>query len=161
MSDSNFMRCLNQMDTGSTAVILAAPWLPTLGLNLTIIDHPLTRLALLVALVYAIRQGPFTGLLALLAVFSLLIERNHQLLTLLPDQKVVMPKKSFGLPVAAPRIAPDHETHYYEAHDEKGFDTQEGIVYESAQDLTDNNPNLQEVPQGEAAGSFYESKGLA
>jgi hypothetical protein len=148
------------MDAGSTALILAAPWLPTVGLNLSFIDHPLTRLVLLVALVYAIRQGPVTGLLALLAVFSLLIERNHQVLTLLPDQKVVMPKKSFGLPVAAPRILADHESHYYEAHDDKGMDTEDGQMYESAQDLIDSNPKLQEVPQGEAAGPFYESKGL-
>lgn len=154
------MLCTQQMDAGSTAVILAAPWLPTLGLNLNFVDHPFTRLVLLIVLVYAIRQGSFTGLLALLAVFSLLIERNHQLLTLLPDQKVVMPTKSFGLPLAAPRILPDHETHFYEAHDEKGLDTQDGDIYESAQDLTDNNPKLQEVPQGEAAGSFYESRGL-
>ncbi len=162
-TDSNFMRCLKQMDAASAtavATVVAAPWLPNVGLNLSFIDHPLTRLVLLIAIIYAIRQGPMTGLLVFLAVFSLLIERNHQVLTLLPDQKVVMPKKSFGLPMAAPRVPVDHESQYYEVHDEKGMETEDGQLYESAHDIVDSNPKLDSLANGEEAGAFYESKGL-
>jgi hypothetical protein len=35
------------------------------------------------------------------------------------------------------------------------------VLYEETNDLQDSNPRIGEVPQGEAAASFFEQKGLA
>ena len=57
-------------------VILLTPILPTAGLQL--LDNLVVRIALVFGLLYAITQGALLGLLALLAVGSLYLERNRR-----------------------------------------------------------------------------------
>jgi hypothetical protein len=160
----------NTVIGASVVVILAAPWLGhTISMNF--IQNILVRFVLLAFVVYGIRQGPMAGLLAFLAAFSLLIERNHQVLTKFPHQIPQFPSNAGkqGPPSYAPPLIPMSESHSYEAPHVDGDGTViekhgESITehtYESADDIQDSNPRLDEVAQGEAAGSFYEQKGLA
>jgi hypothetical protein len=159
----------NTVIGASVVVILSAPWLgQTISMNF--IENIVVRFILLAFVFYGIRQGPMAGLLAFLASFSLLIERNHQVLTKFPHQIPQFPSAGKqGPPSYAPPLIPVSESHSYEApHAEPsesvverhGESTTE-YSYESASDIQDSNPRIDEVAQGEAAGSFFEQKGLA
>ena len=158
----------------SVAIILASPWMGQ-TFNMSVIQNILVRFGLLAFVFYGIRQGPIAGLLAFLAAFSLLIERNHQVLTKFPNQIPIWPvgekAGKQGPPSYAPPLTPVTESHGYEPphadHPEgesvverHGESTTE-YGYESASDIQDSNPRIDEVAQGEAAGTFYEQKGLA
>jgi hypothetical protein len=153
----------NPVIGASVVLIIASPWLGQM-FNLDIIQNILVRFLLLAFVIVGIRQGPMAGLLAFLAAFSLLIERNHQVLTKFPNQIPIWPsgEKSGkqGPPSYAPPLLPVTESHSYEPpHSEEHASSDQS--YESASDIQDSNPRLDEVAQGEAAGSFYEQKGLA
>lgn len=136
----------------SIFIILGIPFLPTLGLSYRFVDHPLTRLLLIAFVIYAIRQGAMSGLLAFLAVFTLLIERNHEVLTTLPDQIPRAPTAPYGLPIQSPGLVPEGEMIVYEPSDEQGKDVVETHgetttmkEYESADDIQDSNPRVPTV----------------
>ena len=161
----------NTVIGASVVVILAAPWLAN-TLSMNFIENIVVRFLLLAFVFYGIRQGPMAGLLAFLASFSLLIERNHQVLTKFPHQIPQFPSNAGkqGPPSYAPPLTPVSESHSYEAP--HGGEPSESVVerhgesttehvYESASDIQDSNPRIDEVAQGEAAGSFFEHKGLA
>ena len=161
----------NTVISASVIIILIAPFLGR-NISMNFVQNPLTRLALLVFVFYGIRQGPMAGLLSFLAAFSIIIERNHQVLTKFPHQMPRWPSGAGqqGRPqVVAPLLA-TQETHGYEPphgdHVEDSSvvehhgETTTEHSYESAGDIQDSNPRLGEVAQGEAAGSFYEQKGL-
>jgi hypothetical protein len=164
----------NPVIGASVVLIVISPWLGQ-TFNLSIIQNILIRFLLLAFVFVGIRQGPMAGLLSFLAAFSLLIERNHQVLTKFPSQIPQWPigEKSGkqGPPSYAPPLTPVSESHSYEPphpdHQEgetvveKHGESVSEQAYEFAGDIQDSNPRLDEVAQGEAAGSFYEQKGFA
>jgi len=172
----SILTCVIQMENtviGASVIIILAS--PILGrtINMNFVQNIFVRFALLAFVFYGIRQGAMGGLLSFLAAFSLLIERNHQVLTRFPNQIPQFPTGEKagvqGPPSYASPLTPVKESHAYEApHAEPsesvverhGESTTESL-YESAGDIEDSNPRLGEVAQGEAAGSFYEQKGLA
>lgn len=146
----------------SILTILGAPQLSSIGLGYGFVEHIATRLLLIGAVIYAIRQGPMSGLLAFLAAFTLLIERNHEVLTTFPDQRPRWPTAPYGLPIQAPALIPEKETHYYEDSDEKGKEVVETHgettttkEYETTDDIQDSNPRVETVP-----GSYDEKPGF-
>ena len=160
----------NTVIGASVVVILAAPWFAQ-RISMNFIENIVVRFLLLAFVFYGIRQGPMAGLLAFLAAFSLLIERNHQVLTKFPHQIPQFPSAERtgkqGPPSYAPPLTPVTESHSYEAP--HGGEPSESVVerhgesttehvYESASDIKDSNPRLEEVAH---AGSFFEQKGLA
>ncbi len=161
----------NTVIGASVAIILASPILGR-RINMNFVQNIFVRFALLAFVIYGIRQGAMAGLLSFLAVFSLLIERNHQTLTRFPNQMPEFPTGEKagvqGPPSYASPLTPVKESHAFEApHAEPsesvverhGESTTEHS-YESAGDIEDSNPRLGEVAQGEAAATFYEQKGL-
>jgi hypothetical protein len=152
----------------AVAVILAIPFLGARGMSFNFMENILIRLLAIGAVLYAIRLGPMAGILTMLAVVSLFIERNHQLLTTLPNQKPMWPSNRNINLAPIPPMLPVEETHSYhpvEEHSEavevKHGESVKVDEFESANDLEDSNPRLGEVPAGEAAGSFYSQRGLA
>jgi hypothetical protein len=152
----------------AVAIILAVPFLAARGVSFGFMENMLVRLIAVGFVLYAIRLGPMAGILAMLAVLSLFVERNHQLLTTLPNQKPMWPSdRNLKITPVKPML-PTPETHAYHPVDEQSEMVEERHgehikveEYETANDLEDSNPRLGEVPQGEAAGSFYTQRSLA
>ena len=146
----------------SILTILGAPQLSSVGVGYGFVEHIATRLFLIGAVVYAIRQGPMSGLLALLAAFTLLIERNHEILTKFPGQQPRWPTTGYGLPIQAPSLIPEKESQFYEPVEEHGKEVVETHgettttkEYETTEDIHDNNPRVETVP-----GSYDEKPGF-
>lgn len=159
---------MNGMFNGiAVASILATPFLAARGVSFNFMGNMFFRLIAVGFVLYAIRQGPMAGILAMLAVVSLFIERNHQLLTTLPNQKPIWPTDRNLSLTPIPPMLPIPKTHSYYPTEEHGHTVEEHHgeqvkvdEYESADDLGDSNPRLDEVPQGESAGSFYTQRSL-
>ena len=151
----------------AVALILAIPFLSAKGVSFGFMENILVRLLAVGAVLYAIRLGPMAGILAMLVVVSLFIERNHQMLTTLPNQKPMWPSNHPLTLTQVPPMLPTPETHSYHPTEDHGSSVEERHgeevkedLYETTSDLGDSNPRLGEVPQGESAGSFYEQRGL-
>ena len=151
------------VSASSFATILITPFLSTYGF----VDNTLFRLFLVLFVVYAIRLGHISGLLAFLAAYSLLIERNHELLTLFPNQRPLplpLPLASGGSPKQAPPLTGvHHEISFDTPHTSENHDMElqgPNKQYEKAEDLHDNIPRIDEAPRTDAAPEFYKEKGL-
>ena len=151
------------MEVLSAAIVLGTPWVSHMGVSLAILDSLLARLLLVAYVLYGIRCSALCGLLALLAVVTLITERNAQLLTLLPRQTPVWPKTNQGYVLKAAPLIPEADSVHFDSHqEEQGVSVGEKI-YEAAQDLEDNNPRLSEGPHGsdQEGTGFYQARGLA
>ncbi len=143
-------------------IILLAPMAPKL--SFTLLDQILFRLLLLVALLFAIRQSPMLGFLTLLAVFSIIIERNHYILVNLPG--IPSTHVSADTPGKPMQVLPDiPELQYDSPHAEDvGVTVSEkdgDALYESASDLEDSQLPFKEAPSSDESPRFFESRGLA
>jgi hypothetical protein len=155
----------------SVGIILIAPLFESLGISSGFVENVLVRLLLVGFLVYAVSLGHMPGLLGFLAVFSLLIERNHMVLTQFPNQKPRWPTANYGFPIqAAPLIGereviPFDTPHTGESESsgsvvENHGESSSNTEYENASDLRDSIPKIVEGPNSDAAPEFYKSKGL-
>lgn len=158
----------NTVSAVSLAIILGAPLAQNMGLSFRLVDNALSRVLLILWAGYAIRLSAFTGILAFLAVMTLITERNHEVLTTFPNQKPRWPSNSFGMPIAPPPLMGVKEEYAYEppqySHEEvvQGRDNEiSDVAHNEASDLHDNREDLPVPEQGAHAGSFFESKGLA
>jgi len=129
-------------------IILSAPWLP---LSYSFVENPIVRLLLVLSLLGAIRLGPLPGLLMLLAVVTLLVERNHYVLTHLTQQidNSTMPAAGTDRILKVVSDVPEEESVEY------------APVKEDDDDFMDGNPRFSEGPSTRDAVAFYKGKGLA
>lgn len=165
------------MDVSSLAVgislltILAAPYITSTGVSWDFTENMFFRLTLVLYVALNIRLGALPGLLALLAVFSLYIERSHLLLAAFPNQKPIFPgphQSGQATTVALPFEQPQGTEVTYEPVEEKGLsvverhaEAESSHEYEKAE-IGDSNPRLAEGPQGSNEGTeFFEEHGLA
>ena len=154
----------------SILIILLAPLLAT-KMSFQFAGNIFVRFLLVGWLFYSIRIGPMEGMLALLAVVTVLTERSHEILTSFPLQQPNWPLSAgqAGVPQQIMADTPHGETVHYETpQEEQGVsvtethgEVEKEVLYEDAKDIQDSNPRIGEVAQGEAAASFYEQKGLA
>jgi hypothetical protein len=108
-----------------------------------------------------------SGLLAFLAVFTLLLERNQEIITKFPYQApgrlssepLLSPGAGAGAGAAAAAVAaavpPLQPTNAV-----KVYDSPANKEKADATDLHDNNPRLAEGPKAKDAVSFYTNKGI-
>jgi hypothetical protein len=142
--------------TTSVIIIVGAPILSSMGVSFLFVGHMFTRLLLLAYLLYAVSKGPMSGLLAFLAVFTLLLERNQEIITKFPYQAPgsgpLLPPGPSAAAAAVPPLQPTNAVKVYDspANKEKA----------DATDLHDNNPRLAEGPKAKDAVSFYTNKGI-
>lgn len=140
--------------TTSVIIIVGTPILSSMGMSFLFVGHMFTRLLLLAYLLYAVSKGPMSALLGFLAVFTLLLERNQEIITKFPYQApgrlLSAPSPFIQESVAA--LQPTNTVKVYDepANKEKA----------DATDLQDNNPRLAEGPKSKDAVSFYTSKGI-
>jgi hypothetical protein len=151
----------------SVAVIVGAPIARSLGARFSFVENIFVRFLLLAAIVYAIRQGAMPGVLAFLAVYTLLLERNHEVLSKFPDEKPLWPSNNPGLPTRAPTLEAEKDVVHYDIPSSNDGLEVEGnsskdlpAEFEKADDLHDSNPRLAEAPLADKAPEFYKSKEL-
>lgn len=139
--------------TSATAavVILAAPWASSVGVSQAWVGTPFARFALLAALVAATQLGPMPALLTLLAVFTLLIERSHEVLSTLPAVATMPPVKTAAVGIQERPALLVKEDHTFHPEPE----------YETHPDFHDSNPRLEAGPSASDAPAFFQGKNLA
>ena len=142
----------------SILIVLGAPLLQQAGVSFQFVESLLTRLLLIVFVVYGVRQSAMDGLLAFLAAFTILLERNHEVLTKLPNQQPRALGQSFGLPIQAPPLVGVEESVAYAPKD--SAETKISPESENAVGLTDNIPRIPPAPLASTAPAFYTNKGL-
>jgi hypothetical protein len=125
---------------GSLLAILGAPWL---GSSASLVSNTLVRFLLLCFVLYSIQQSELTGLLSVLAVVSLISERNHYRLTTIPH-RMQIPMKRDSVFQAAHPVPTAH-----------GIDADTEVLY------SDNNPRISPAPTGARSAKFYMDKQLA
>lgn len=141
---------LDQMDLyaiAAVAVILGAPILSSYGVTFRFVENILVRIVLIAVIVVAVRKDHLLGLLTFLAVFSLFLERNHNLVLGLPDQRPSLhPQKEAPSPFLetppATTVAPLATT-------VAPADVEQHDV------LHDNIPNLAPSPKSRDAPDFF------
>ena len=126
----------------------------TMGFKFAFVENILVRLLLIAALIYAIRfsGNPVFALLVLLAIVTLLLERNHVVVAGLPDQtpKIIGPANLY------PMKAPDSISHI-SVHDTYN-DSHES--HESHEEYNDERVDIKEGPSNHDSPDFYKSRGL-
>ena len=136
----------------SVLIILGAPLLNATEFSFAFVGNIATRLLIVIGVLYSMTKGVVPGLLAFLAACTLLIERNHEMLTGLPYQAESIPLTPSAAIIPTPAMTPNNKV--------VAFDSPSSNEKADATDLEDNNPRLKEVPQNSAAPGFFSSKGL-
>ena len=146
--------------TTSVIIIVGVPILSSMGVSFLFVGHMFTRLVLLAYLLYAVSKGPMSGLLGFLAVFTLLLERNQEIITKFPYQA---PGRLSGGPLLSSgtgSLMNESALPLQPTNTVKVYDEPANKENADATDLQDNNPRLAEGPRSKDAVSFYTSKGI-
>jgi hypothetical protein len=146
------------MEAVPILIIIGAPVLTSLGFKFAFVENILVRLLMVGVLINAIRfsnASPLFSLLVLLAIMTLLIERNHVVVAGLPEQKA--DAKIIGPANLYPMKAPDNSSHIkvsdvYDAHESN---------HEADVHISDERVDIKEGPSNHDSPSFYKSLGLA
>ena len=149
------------------AVILIAPALPT-GL-LMLLDTVIVRIAVVLGLLFAISVGPVEGLLALIAVGAIALERNRRKVAVarakldLMDQQRERPatvdelaEPQTTVPVRSFREAEDDALHFLPG-EEMGSDSFHPV---GGAPRLNHKEIFESVPNGSAAGAVFEGEGV-
>jgi len=139
------------MEAAPIVIILGAPILASMGFKFSFVENILVRLFMVGAVIYAIQKDTLLGLLTLLAVVTLLIERNQAIITSLPSNAKVSQQRNL-YPMAPPQ---DIFTHI---KDTEVYDDSE--VHNASVSLEDSIPDLKEGPTNQDAPSFFKSLGV-
>lgn len=121
----------------SLATIIGAPILSDYGFRFGFIENIVVRIFLVGIIIYVTQQDTFLGLITFLAVFTLLLERNHALALDLPNQRNNVIHK-----VSEPSV---------------DSNIPEPIVSKDV-NISDNIPRLEPAPKSAGAADFF--KGL-
>lgn len=149
------------------AVILIAPALPT-GL-LMLLDTVVVRIAVVLGLLFAITIGPVEGLLALVAVGALALERNRRKVAVarakldLMDQQRERPatvaelaEPQTTVPVRSFDNAEDLSLHFLPG-ESTGSDEFHPVVGSTS---LNHKEIFESAPNGSAAGAIFEQEGV-
>jgi len=121
----------------SIATILGAPILSNYGFRFGFVENILVRLFLVGIIIYVIQKDVFLGLVVFLAVFTLIIERNHSLALDLPKRNNVV-NVSPALPVSKAEPAVETKVNFEE-------------------EISDNIPRLAPAPKSAGAAEFFKT----
>lgn len=141
------------MEAVPILIIIGAPLLTSMGSKFAFVENILVRLLLIAALIYAIRfypGSPVFSLLVLLAIITLLLERNHVVVAGLPDQKTTI----IGPTNLYPMKAPDNISHI------KVNDTYDNHEVHEADVYSDERVDIKEGPSNNDSPDFYKARGL-
>lgn len=126
----------------SIATILGAPILSNYGFRFGFVENIVIRIFLVGVMIYVIQQDVFLGLIAFLAVFTLLLERNHALALDLPNQRNNVVNVNNTALASTLKAEPVVETK---------------VNFEEEQEMEDNIPRLEPAPKSAGAAAFFKS----
>jgi len=137
------------MEAIPVLIILGAPILSANGVSFSFVENIFIRIGMVLLLIYAVNQDIFLGILTLLAIVTLLVERNQQIVKTIPKNIMISPRRDL-YPMKAPYML------------ETQMQTQQPveITENSATNLEDNIPDLKEGPNRHDAPSFFKSLGV-
>ena len=127
----------------SIATILGAPILSSYWFRFGFVENIVSRLFFVSLIIYVIQQDVFLGLIAFLAVFTLLLERNHALALDLPNQRnniVNFTSTDLEKPSKAEAVV-ETKVNFEEANE----------------DIADNIPRLEPAPKSAGAAAFFKT----
>lgn len=133
------------LTTLSLIGIVGAPWL---GSASEIASNSMVRLALLGFILYSIQVSELTGLLAMLAVVSVISERNYRTITGIPSRGHIPMKTDSVFENVAAHAVPSTASASASAEAEEA-------------EYKDSNPRLNPAPTGARSAQFYMDKKLA
>jgi hypothetical protein len=130
----------------SIATIIGAPILSNYGFRFGFIENILARIFLVGIIIYAIQKDTLVGLITFLAVFTLLLERNHALAIDLPNQRTNIVNSgsvnSGSVNSGSVKAAPVAESN---------------VALRS--EISDNIPRLEQAPSSSSAVAFFRQIG--
>jgi hypothetical protein len=138
----------------SVAVIIGAPILSNFGFRYGFVENIVVRIFLVGMIIYAIKTDVFLGLITFLAVFTLLLERNHALAVDLPKQRNNILPNVNSVPMKAPSV--EKRQVYFE----QVGGTPLATFGEEERDIHDNNPRLEAAPGSVGAAAFFKTLGV-
>ena len=141
------------MEAIPVLIILGAPILSANGVSFSFVENIFIRIGMVLLLIYAVNQDIFLGILTLLAIVTLLVERNQQIVKTIPKNIMISPRRDL-YPMKAPYML--------ETQMKMQTQTQQPveITENSATNLEDNIPDLKEGPNRHDAPSFFKSLGV-
>jgi hypothetical protein len=141
------------MEAIPVLIILGAPILSANGVSFSFVENIFIRIGMVLVLIYAVNQDIFLGILTLLAIVTLLVERNQQIVKTIPKNIMISPRRDL-YPMKAPYML--------ETQMQMQIQTQQPveITENSATNLEDNIPDLKEGPNRHDAPSFFKSLGV-
>ena len=140
------------MEAAPIVIIVGAPILASMGFKVAFVENIIVRLLMVAAIIYAIQKDTLLGLLTLLAVVTLLIERNQAIVTSLPGSNAKISQERNLYPMKA---STDIFTHIKETDSYDNNDVNDAsVTYE------DSIPDLKEGPTNQDAPSFFKSLGV-
>jgi hypothetical protein len=142
------------MEAAPIVIIVGAPILASMGFTFAFVENILVRILMVGALIYAIQKDTLLGLLTLLAIVTLLVERNQAIVTSLPGipSNANISQERNLYPMKAPEDIFTHVKHT-DVYDDSD-------VHTSSVSLEDNIPDLKEGPTNHDAPSFFKSLGV-
>jgi len=137
------------MEAIPVLIILGAPILSANGVSFSFVENIFIRIGMVLLLISAVNQDIFLGILTLLAIVTLLVERNQQIVKTIPKNIMISPRRDL-YPMKAPYML------------ETQTQTQQPveITENSATNMEDNIPDLKEGPNRHDAPSFFKSLGV-
>lgn len=140
------------MEAIPVLIILGAPILSANGVSFSFVENIFIRIGMVLLLICAVNQDIFLGILTLLAIVTLLVERNQQIVKTIPKNIMISPRRDL-YPMKAPYML--------ETQMQMQMQTQAVEITEnSATNLEDNIPDLKEGPNRHDAPSFFKSLGV-
>ena len=140
------------MEAIPVLIILGAPILSANGVSFSFVENIFIRIGRVLLLICAVNQDIFLGILTLLAIVTLLVERNQQIVKTIPKNIMISPRRDL-YPMKAPYML--------ETQMQMQMQTQAVEITEnSATNLEDNIPDLKEGPNRHDAPSFFKSLGV-
>jgi len=141
------------MEAVPILIIVGAPILASMGVKFAFVENIVFRILMVAALIYAsFSKSPLFSLLVLLAIVTLLFERNHIVVAGLPDQAAKIQKTGNLYPIMSSPLSHVEVKDTFEVHD---IDSHDKAQFE------DSIPDLKEGPSNHDSPDFYKSLGLA
>jgi hypothetical protein len=128
------------------AVILGAPVLAgsQFGFRFGFVENILVRILLVGAIIYAVLEDVFLGLVVFLAVFTLLLERNHAVALTIGSKPLIVNNLESYVKISAPPLALRREQ----------------TETNTSNEIGDSNPRLSPAPERSDSGAFFKRLGL-
>jgi hypothetical protein len=141
------------MEAVPIIIIIGAPILASMGCTFAFVENILVRILMVAVLIYAIRfsGNPMLALLVLLAIVTLILERNHVVVAGLPDQKIK--GTIIGPANLYPMKAPDTVTHVT-------VEDSYNDLQQSQEEYNDERIEISEGPSNKDSPDFYKARGL-